>query len=180
MTWLRAHWLWIASAVLGLGLAFGVGRFTARKPDVVTQERIVYRDRVVEHTVTVAAKAETKRVIVYRDRVIKPDGTTTEHEVETTATETRASSSTAHDLERTVAADRVASTVTTSAKPDWFVGLHGGAALQLGSLELRPAIGIHGAGRIGSSPFFIGGIATYLHSVQHPEIIGQLSLSVEF
>lgn len=163
MNWFGEHWHWFVYAAAG-ALLFCLGGAVgsiARKPDVKTVEHVVYQDRVVEHTVTVAAaaKVETKRVVVYRDRVITKDGTTTEHEVETDDTTARetASATTTHDTDRTTAVDRTASKTVSSDRPQWHVGILAGGSLTSPLLPIAGplVLGVHAERRI-AGPVWAG------------------------
>jgi len=79
-TWLREHWLSVVVTCVVTLAVFAAG-YAAHKPAVQVVTVTEYKDRVVEHTVTVE-----KPVIQYRDRVItrtveKPDGTKIETHV---------------------------------------------------------------------------------------------------
>jgi hypothetical protein len=166
-----------AGVLVLFAAAFAAGRYTAAEPDVHEVERVVYRDQVVTKTrvVTVAAKAETKRVVVYRDRVVKPDGTRIEREVERSDTETRETTRTegTTNTERTTEGDRTSDRTVTAARPNWRVGaLVGG---QLDPLGLRPVYGAHAERRL-AGPFHVG--AWGLHT--GAGIAAGLSLSLEF
>lgn len=121
-TWLRAHYGWVLAGLAYVAV-FAIG-YAAHRPG----QRIVtvteYKDRVVEHTVTVE-----KPVIQYRDRVItrtveKPDGTKIEtHVTEQSGKETG---------EKVTHTDRTTDTVlesTTEARPEgrWSVRVLAGA-----------------------------------------------------
>lgn len=146
--------------VLVIPVAFAVGRFTAAKPTVTTQEHTVYQDRIVykDREVKVASKAEVKHVVVYRDRVIK-DGTTTEHEVETddTTAHELASDVTTHASTETKAIDRTASKTVTSDRPQWHVGILAGGSLTTPLLSIAGplTLGVHAERRI-AGPFWGG------------------------
>lgn len=118
---------WVAVLAVGIA-AFSAGRFSA--PEVVqtvVEEKVVYRDRVVE----VRGKTETR--IVYRDRVVKPDGEIREKTEERTATREDLE----RDASRTGASERT-DTRTTTTRPDWRVGVLAGVSLR------EPAVPIAG------------------------------------
>jgi hypothetical protein len=79
LSWLRANW----REALGVALAFFAIGWAAhhQKPRIEYRDRVVtkteWKDRIVEKTVTVAAKEEQKERVTHRHEVIAPDGTHT-------------------------------------------------------------------------------------------------------
>lgn len=118
--------------------AFSAGRFTAplqvQTRDV---EHVVYRDRVVERTVTVAAEAKTEQRVVYVDRVITKEGEIREHVVERTATkDDTVTQVDAAKVEVREVEKVVEHTTTVTLRPDWRVAVLAGASLKPPALPL--------------------------------------------
>lgn len=118
MTWLVDRLAFVVSLLAVAAVAFAAGRFSAPL-QVEERERVEYRDRVVERVVQ--AKAQTKTV--YVDRVITRDGEVRERIVERRDTKTDTKTDTAR--ENAGSSDRSA---TTTARPDWRVGVLVGAS----------------------------------------------------
>lgn len=169
MTFLVSHWRALLVCLLLAG-AF-VGGYMAH-PDaparVEVQEKVVYKDRVVEVEKRVEVKAATK--VVYRDRVITRDGTVTEHEVEKTETKSDTRTDTSKTAEKQGHSET--SSQTRVASPDWRVGALVG--LDARSLApLTPSYGVIVERRI------LGPVSAGIWALNTGPQVG-LVLSVEF
>lgn len=139
---------YVTCAVGGLSLlvlGFALGRFT-NKPKVVektvTQEKIVYQDRIVEHKVYVIS--ETKKEHKVTEIVKKPDGSTTTIITQDTNTD----KDTKADTNKTQTEQKnetllVTKEKTTDAYPNWRIGAGAGVSVPL-LLGQAPEIGIPG------------------------------------
>lgn len=126
-----AHWRALA---FGLGCAIASAAITdgCHKPQLVTKTEVqtVYKDRIVEHRVEVAAKetqaAETKTIV--RDRIVTVHGACEEHTVVTVGRQeqTASQSQTAQHVEIQRVATEQVKTAQTVAQPQLW---HGGALL---------------------------------------------------
>jgi hypothetical protein len=80
LAFLRAHWRAV-TGVVALVVAFLLGHGCKPQPRIEYRDRVVtkteWKDRIVEKTVTVAAKEEQKERVTHRHEVIAPDGTHT-------------------------------------------------------------------------------------------------------
>jgi hypothetical protein len=124
---------WLALALLVLA-AFSAGRFSAPlQVEERTQVQLVYRDRVVEKRVELAARVETR--VVYRDRVVTPDGTVTEHELERSGAATTVAAAEVREVVREVE-KRVGVEKRIELRPDWRISVSAGASLQRPTLPL--------------------------------------------
>ncbi len=171
LEFIRTHWR--KCAVCGAVVAsFAAGRGFTPPAEIRETERVVFKDRIVERVVTQAA--EVKHVIVYREKVTKPDGTVTEKVTEKTDTNTK--TETDKGTETMHEGARVTERVVTS-KPDWRVGIMGGAAVSFAPLSASPLLGAHVERRI-VGPFSLG--VWSLVETSKLTVSAGLSVSAEF
>lgn len=118
-----------AVALVGTAAAaFSAGRYTApEKVEVREVVKVEWKDRIVEKVVTRRAKAEER--VVYVDRVVSPEGEVREKRLTTTKADTREAADLGRTMESTGKAETVNSS-TTTARPDWRVGVLVGASLR--------------------------------------------------
>lgn len=133
MTWLEAHpRATFAVGVLSAALcAFAAGRYT-REPAQVTEE---WREASKEaaKTITYYRTTKAEHVTIYREKVTKPDGTVTERTAEHTDTNTQTDAGGVAEVRREVAVDTKR---TTTARPDWRIGVLAGGTLSSPLLPL--------------------------------------------
>lgn len=145
---------------MALILAFASGRFS-RTAETKTefQEKVVYKDRVVEKIVEVEKKHEDKIRIVYRET--KPDGTKTEREEERTKTDTDKKTDKA--VEKYVVVEKeVTKTVTVKTQPRLMVSVLAGYDMSPAFLKIPSApnlaVGIDVKVRV-AGPIYLGVMA---------------------
>lgn len=162
----------ITALVVLLVLAFTAGRFTApERVDVREVEKVVWKDRVVEKVVTRKAKAVDR--VVYVDRVVTPEGEVREKRTTRTVTDARELVEAGKTSESTGKAESSSSS-TTTARPDWRLGVLVGASLR------EPLLPVAGPLVLGASleRRIVGGLSAgaWLNTVG----AAGASLSVEF
>lgn len=123
MTTWRHRAVLAASAVLALSGAFWAGRAT-RPETVKTDERVVYRDRVVEKVVEVKVRDEAATKTVERVRVVHVDGSSVERVTKRTESAAREATGRQGESQEAVAIDKIVrSSREVSGGTEWYVGI---------------------------------------------------------
>ncbi|MDP2275273.1 MAG: hypothetical protein Q8K32_31295 [Archangium sp.] len=175
----RPHLQWAGialGAVLLLVVGFSAGRFSA-PATVETREveRVVFKDLVVEDITRGYTFAQTVTKTVWRNVETRPDGTTVDKSIEhhgaATATSGTETGKRTEDHQGQRDTEKV---TTTTALPDWRIGLQVGASMK------PPALPITGPLVIGASVErrILGGVSAGLWA--NTVGAGGASVSIEF